>query len=73
MHRRSKKIKNSKRCLKFMELVEMSRFHAGRVSKKLTAFRTSNSIRCLQSGRSPKKFQRDAEYPAGLVVEMIVA
>ena len=43
------------------------------VSKKLTTFRTSNNVRCLQTEGFPKKFQRDEAYPAGFVVKMIVA
>ena len=40
--------------------------------KKLTAFRTRDKVRRLQAGGSPKKFQRDAQYPVGFLVEMKV-
>ena len=43
------------------------------VKKKLTAFQTTDNVRCLDVGGSPKKFRRDAEYPAWFVLEMKVA
>ena len=45
----------------------------GWCEKKLTAFRTTDNVRCLDTGGSPKKFRRDAEYPARFVLEMKVA
>ena len=45
----------------------------GYSGKKIIAFRTLENVRCLQSGGSPKKFQRDAYYPIGFDVEMKVA
>ena len=42
------------------------------VKKKLTAFRTTDNVRCLDTGGSPKKFRRDADYPTRFVLEMKV-
>ena len=43
------------------------------VKKKLIVVQIMCNARCLQTGVSPKKFQRDAWYRAGFVVELIVA